>query len=219
MRLLRGDFARETVYGDDPVAVARHWIDLGAELLHVVDLDGARQGKPAQLELISRIAAVAPLQVGGGLRTAEDVEAAIAAGARRVVLGTAALDGSLVRQLAESYGDRLVVALDTRGGRIAVRGWTDASDWTMLDLARVLIDSGVRRFLHTDVERDGTLTAPNYASLEALIALGVRVLASGGVASIEQIRRLKDIGAEGAIVGRALYEGTVDLREARAIAG
>jgi phosphoribosylformimino-5-aminoimidazole carboxamide ribotide isomerase len=218
VRLLRGDFARETVYGEDPAEVARHWRAEGAELLHVVDLDGARQGQPAQLEVVAQVAAIAAIQLGGGLRTQEDVAQALAL-AQRVVLGTAALDRALIARLAAAYGDRLVVALDTRDGTVAVQGWTEASDRMLLDLARELLDAGVKRFLHTDVERDGTLASPNYRSLEALIDLGAPVIASGGVASLEDIRRLRRVGAEAVIVGRALYEGTIDLREAIAIAG
>jgi phosphoribosylformimino-5-aminoimidazole carboxamide ribotide isomerase len=134
-------------------------------------------------------------------------------------LGTAALDRKLIAAAATLYGSRLLVALDTRDGLVLVRGWVEKSRWTMLDLARELMAAGVQRFLHTDVERDGTLTTPNYASLEALIALGLPVIASGGVASLEHIERLKDIGAEAAIVGRALYEGTIDLAEAMTVAG
>lgn len=219
VRLLHGEFDRETVYGDDPVSVARQWRAAGAQLLHVVDLDGARQGRPAQLDLIRAIAAEAPIQVGGGLRTAGDVAAARAAGAERLVLGTAALDGDLVTQLAEQYGERLIVALDTRDGQVAIQGWTEQSTWSLLDLARRLIDLGVCRFLHTDVERDGALTSPNFSSLQDLIALGTPVIASGGVATLEHIRRLGEIGAEAVIVGRALYEGTLTLEEAMACAG
>lgn len=218
VRLLRGEFAKETVYGGDPVRVARRWREAGAELLHVVDLDGARQGRPVQLELIGTMASIAPLQVGGGLRTREDVERALELGATRVVLGTAALDAALVATLAQRYADRLVVALDTRDGMVAIHGWTEATGWTMLDLARALLDAGVQRFLHTDVERDGTLTSPNYTSLEALIALGAPVIASGGVSSLDDLRRLREVGAEAAIVGRALYEGAIDLGEAIAVA-
>lgn len=219
VRLLRGDFERETVYDVDPVAVARRWHAAGARMLHVVDLDGARGGRPVQLYLIREIAAVIPVQVGGGLRMPEDVDAALGAGIERVVLGTAALNVQLVRELAETFGARLVVALDTRDGQVSVRGWTETSQWTMLELATALIDAGVRRFLHTDVERDGTLTSPNYASLKKLVALGAPVLASGGISSLEHVRRLRDIGVEAAIVGRALYEGTIDMEEAQAVAG
>jgi phosphoribosylformimino-5-aminoimidazole carboxamide ribotide isomerase len=219
VRLLRGDFARETIYADDPVAVARRWRQAGAELVHVVDLDGAREGRPLQLDIVQKIAEVAPVELGGGVRALADVERVMEAGVERVVLGTAALDRKLIAAAATLYGSRLLVALDTRDGLVLVRGWVEKSRWTMLDLARELMAAGVQRFLHTDVERDGTLTTPNYASLEALIALGLPVIASGGVASLEHIERLKDIGAEAAIVGRALYEGTIDLAEAMTVAG
>jgi phosphoribosylformimino-5-aminoimidazole carboxamide ribotide isomerase len=214
VRLVQGDFDRETVYGEDPTEVARRWLADGAELIHVVDLDGAREGRPVQLDLVGRIAAVAPVQVGGGLRGEADIERAIEAGARRVVIGTAALDQALVEELVVRYGDTLVVALDTRSGMIAARGWTEETDRTLLELAETLLQTGVRRFLHTDVERDGTLTSPNYASLRELIALGAPVIASGGVSTMDDIDRLRALGAEAAIVGRALYEGSVSLPQA-----
>ncbi len=219
VRLLRGDFAQETMYGDDPVAMAGRWYRAGARVLHVVDLDGARLGRPVQMELIRSMAAQAPVQVGGGLRTSANVEYAFEAGARRVVLGTAALDLDLIAGLVTSRADQLIVALDTRGDTVAVRGWVEASDWSLLDLARALIEVGVRRFLHTDVERDGALTSPNFASLERLAALGMPVIASGGISSLADIDRLRESGAEAAIVGRALYEETFTLEEAMAHAG
>ena len=147
------------------------------------------------------------------------MQAAVEAGVQRVVVGTGALDLEFARNLAERYGERLIVALDTRDGKVAVQGWVEQSEWTMLDLARALIDAGVQRFLHTDVERDGALTSPNFTSLRELLSLGVPVIASGGVASLEHIRQLRDLGAEAVIVGRALYERTIDLQEAVAIAG
>ena len=219
VRLLRGDFAQETMYGDDPVAMTGRWYRAGARVLHVVDLDGARLGRPVQMELIRSMAAQAPVQVGGGLRTSANVEYAFEAGARRVVLGTAALDLDLIAGLVTSRADQLIVALDTRGDTVAVRGWVEASDWSLLDLARALIEVGVRRFLHTDVERDGALTSPNFASLERLAALGMPVIASGGISSLADIDRLRESGAEAVIVGRALYEETFTLDEAMAHAG
>src|SRR5947209_7700440 len=141
VRLLRGEFDRETVYGDDPVEVARRWRAAGAEMLHVVDLDGARAGYPSQLDLVRAIAAVAPVEVGGGLRRETDVQAVLEAGAERVVLGTAALDPALIRELARRHGERLVVALDTRGGMVTIKGWTEESDRSLLDLAGVLIEA------------------------------------------------------------------------------
>jgi phosphoribosylformimino-5-aminoimidazole carboxamide ribotide isomerase len=219
VRLLRGEFARETVYGEDPAEIARGWREAGAQLAHVVDLDGARQGRPMQLKLVERIAAEIPVQLGGGLRDAAAAEAAVAAGAQRVVIGTAAVDVEGVRVLTERFGDRLVVALDTRDGLVATEGWVGSSGWGLLDLARALIEAGVRRFLHTDINRDGALTAPNFESLSKLIRLGTPVIASGGVASLEHIRRLHEAGAEAVIVGRALYEGMFSLQEATDVAG
>jgi phosphoribosylformimino-5-aminoimidazole carboxamide ribotide isomerase len=219
VRLLRGDFDQQTVYGDDPLLVARAWLTAGADLLHVVDLDGAREGKPTQLDLISRISAQAPVQLGGGLRTDDDVHAAFQLGAQRVVLGTSALDLVLVRRLVEQYRERIVVALDTRDGVVTTRGWTERSEWKFLDLARALLDAGVQRFLHTDVERDGALTSPNFNSLANLVQLGAPVIASGGVATLGHVARLSHTGAEAAIVGRALYEGAFTLQEAIAVAG
>ncbi|MGH2441651.1 MAG: 1-(5-phosphoribosyl)-5-[(5-phosphoribosylamino)methylideneamino]imidazole-4-carboxamide isomerase [Chloroflexota bacterium] len=214
VRLLRGDFAQETVYASDPIAVAQEWTGVGASMLHVVDLDGAREGRPMQLDIVRGIARVASIQLGGGLRTAEDIDSAIGAGVQRVVLGTAALDIERITEVASTYGERLIVALDTRAGRVSVAGWRETSDWTTLDLARMLTSAGVQRFLHTDIDRDGALTAPNFGSLSELIALGVPVIASGGVASLQHLRRLAELGAEAAIVGRALYERKFQLAEA-----
>jgi phosphoribosylformimino-5-aminoimidazole carboxamide ribotide isomerase len=219
VRLLQGDFDRETVYGDDPVAVARQWRDQGAEMIHVVDLDGARAGEPRQLDLVHAIAEVVPVEVGGGLRTQADVARAVEAGARRVVVGTAALDLDLITALVVELGEWLVVALDTRSGVVATEGWTQETERTLLELADELIGIGVQRFLHTDVERDGTLTAPNLDALRELIALGAPVIASGGVASLDDIARLRDLGVEAVVTGRALYEGTFTLPEAIARAG
>lgn len=219
VRLLQGDFGRETVYGDDPVAVARRWRDQGAEMIHVVDLDGARAGEPRQLDLIHAISEVVPVEVGGGLRTGADVARAVEAGARRVVVGTAALDLDLITALVVEFGEWLVVALDTRSGVVATEGWTQETERTLIELANELIGIGVQRFLHTDVERDGTLTAPNFDSLHELISLGAPVIASGGVSSLHDISRLRDLGVEAVVVGRALYEGAFTLPEAIARAG
>jgi phosphoribosylformimino-5-aminoimidazole carboxamide ribotide isomerase len=188
-------------------------------MIHVVDLDGARAGEPRQLDLVHAIAEVVPVEVGGGLRTQADVARAVEAGARRVVVGTAALDLDLITALVVELGEWLVVALDTRSGVVATEGWTQETERTLLELADELIGIGVQRFLHTDVERDGTLTAPNLDSLRELIALGAPVIASGGVASLDDIARLRDLGVEAVVTGRALYEGTFTLPEAIARAG
>jgi phosphoribosylformimino-5-aminoimidazole carboxamide ribonucleotide (ProFAR) isomerase len=149
----------------------------------------------------------------------DHVAQAVSVGAQRVVLGTAALDLELVQTLVALYGDRLVVALDTKDDKVAVRGWAERSDWSLLDLAQALIGAGVGRFLHTDVERDGAMTSPNFTSLRQLVALGRPVIASGGVSSLDDLRRLREGGTEAVIVGRALYEGAFRLEEALALAG
>jgi phosphoribosylformimino-5-aminoimidazole carboxamide ribotide isomerase len=218
VRLYQGDYARETVYGDDPVAVARAWADGGAPRLHVVDLDGARAGAPAHLAALQAIvAAVAvPVEFGGGIRTRAAAEAALAAGAARVIVGTAAVeDPALARELAAALGPRLVLGVDARDGLVATRGWLSGSGVAATELVAQAAEWGVQRVIFTDIARDGTLTEPNYASLEAVIAAaGVPVIASGGVAHLEHLRRLRALGAEGAIVGKALYDGALRLQDA-----
>ncbi len=216
VRLLRGDYAQETVYGDDPVAMARRWQDAGAELLHVVDLDGALDGMPAQLEHIRAIvqALSIPVQVGGGVRTLAHGLALSEAGVQRIVLGTAAIeDPDLVDALlAELGGERVVVGVDARKGQVATRGWTETSAVSAVDLISSMQARGVQRVVYTDIDRDGTLDAPNYAELRRVGALGCAVTASGGVAAAEQFPRLAAIpGVDEAIVGRAIYTGDVVL--------
>lgn len=224
VRLRQGDYARETVYGDDPVAMARRWEDEGAARLHLVDLDGAREGRPAQLEIAARIASAVciPVQLGGGLRDAMAVRAALEAGAQRAIVGTAAAeDPERARSLFAEFGDRLILGLDARDGRVAVRGWETASGWDALELAGEMVAAGARRIIYTDIARDGMLTGPAVESTRRLAeAVHVPVIASGGVAKVEDIRRLADLalaGVEGVIVGRALYTGKVRLAEAVAI--
>ncbi len=220
VRLYQADYARETVYGDDPVAVARAWADGGAPRLHVVDLDGARAGAPAHLATLAAIAAAVaiPVEFGGGLRTRAAAEAALAAGAERVIVGTAAIENpALARELAAALGPRLVLGVDARDGLVATRGWLSGSSVAATTLVAQVADWGVQRVIFTDIGRDGTLTEPNYASLAAVVAAArVPVIASGGVAHVEHLRRLRALGAEGAIVGKALYDGAVRLDEALA---
>lgn len=217
VRLVQGDFDRERMYDEDPVQVARAWQQRGAPWLHVVDLDGAKAGYPAQLELVARIVAAVPglpVQLGGGLRTIEHLEAAFAAGVARVVLGTAAVESpELLAQAVERYGgDRVVLGIDARRGRVAVRGWLELTDMPADAVIRAARERGVRRVIYTDIERDGTLSAPNFDAVAAVARLGVAVIASGGVASREHLERLAGIaGVEAAIVGRALYDGSIEL--------
>lgn len=220
VRLFQGDYARETVFADDPVAVARRWEAEGARRLHVVDLDGARAGEPVQLEVVRRIAATVaiPVQLGGGLRERGSIAAALDAGVARAIVGTAALDVDYARALCAEFGERLVVGLDARDGRVAVHGWTADSGVAALELARQLQEAGARRVIYTDIARDGTLQGPSLASTRALAeALTIPVIASGGVGRPDDLRALAELhslGVEGVIVGRALYTGAVSLADA-----
>lgn len=222
VRLYQGDPGRETVFADDPVAVARRWAELGAERLHVVDLDGALAGAPRQTALIAAIvAAVAPVpvQVGGGLRDAAAVAAVLSAGARWAVLGTrAALDADFLAAVCRLHPDRIIAAVDARGERVAVRGWTELVEDSLFDVGRRARDAGAAALLYTDVTRDGTALGPNVATTAALAReVGLPVLASGGVATVEHLRALAEVpGVAGVIVGRALYTGALDLRVALA---
>jgi phosphoribosylformimino-5-aminoimidazole carboxamide ribotide isomerase len=222
VRLRQGRADAETVFGADPVAAAAQWAALGAPRVHVVDLDGAFAGAPRQTALIARmIAAVAPVpvEVGGGLRDEAAIETVLAAGARWAVVGTrAALDPAFLREAGRRWPDRLVVAVDARGERVAVKGWTDTVDESLTDLGRRALDAGAAALLYTDVSRDGTGLGPNVETTAALArAVPLPVLASGGVGSVADLLALAAVpGVAGVVVGRALYTGAVDLREALA---
>jgi len=219
VQLAQGDFERSTVFGDDPPAVARRWEAAGAELVHVVDLDGAREGGPRQLSLVGQIvrAIGVPVQLGGGLRSADDVEAAFAEGVAQVVLGTAALeDAALLDASVERFGERIAVGIDARDGRVAIRGWRDLSDRDALGFAQALATRGVRTIVYTDIVRDGMLGGPNVAATGRMVAAvpEVEVIASGGVSRPDDLLALAGTGARGAIVGTAIYTGAVDLAKA-----
>lgn len=216
MRLYQGDFGRETVYSEDPLAVARQWQEQGACRLHLVDLDGAAQGDPVNLDIIAAIVAQSgiPVQVGGGVRTSATAEKLLSLGVERVVIGTAAVrNPDLVRQLCQDGGSpRVVVALDARDGLVAVQGWLEKTSVTVVELGKRMAELGVERLLYTDISRDGTLSEPNFsANAELVESTGLAILASGGVASLDHITQLAKIGAEGVIVGRAFYTGDLEL--------
>ncbi|MCC6312514.1 MAG: 1-(5-phosphoribosyl)-5-[(5-phosphoribosylamino)methylideneamino]imidazole-4-carboxamide isomerase [Thermomicrobiales bacterium] len=221
VRLVEGDFARETAYDADPADAARRWSKAGAEWLHVVDLDGAVIGEPVNTDAIRRIrhAVDTPIQLGGGLRLPEHLEAAFEMGIDRVILGTVALsDPELVKAAVQDYGDRIAVALDARDGRLAAAGWLEQTDAVATEVAQRLRAAAIAWFIATDIARDGTLSGPNLASLRGLQALlGSGVIASGGIGSIADVRAVADLGVAGVIVGRALYDGRVDLAEAIAV--
>jgi phosphoribosylformimino-5-aminoimidazole carboxamide ribotide isomerase len=225
VRLLQGDYARETVYDTDPADAAARWAGEGAEVLHVVDLDGAKVGEPRNLDAVRRVAAAVdcPIQVGGGLRDAAAVDAVLDAGAARVVIGTAALrDPEFLAAALERHGDRVVVSVDARDGKVSLAGWTETSD---VDVATAVVDlgqRGVARFLCTAIEVDGTMEGPALDEL-ARIAAGTDalVIASGGVGELAHLEALAALAGEhpnleGAIVGRALYEQRFSVREALA---
>jgi len=210
VRLLQGDGARAIAYDDSPVVWAERWVALGARWLHVVDLDGVLAGRPVHLDLLRAICSCGvPVQSGGGFRTPEDINAALAAGAARVIIGTAAVD--LAAELGR-LGERVAVSLDVRHGKVALRGWTEQTAIDAVELAADLRSKGIRRFIYTDISRDGMLTGPNVAAVRSFVqAAGTPVIAAGGIASTEDLVTLSCTGVEGAIVGRALYEGQIDL--------
>lgn len=228
VRLYQGDYNRQTVYGDDPVAQAEAFVAEGAEVVHVVDLDAALTGEPVNRPVITRICAEVsvPVQVGGGIRTREAADALFDAGVHRVVIGTAALENpKLVADVAGS-GGRVAVGLDARGDEVAIHGWTERSGRTVTELAEQFADSGVEALVVTEISRDGTLEGPDEAGLRAVLAAtSIPVVASGGVGSLDDLRALAGVtvrGAdgstrrfEGAIVGRALYENKFTVAEAR----
>jgi phosphoribosylformimino-5-aminoimidazole carboxamide ribotide isomerase len=216
VRLVQGDYDRETVFSDDPVEFARRWEASGARRLHVVDLDGARDGLPAQRDVIGAIVAALaiPVQVGGGIRAIEHAAALLNVGVDRVILGTAAIEQpELVDELLAAHGpQRIVIGVDARDGMVATRGWTATSDVRAEDLIARMRERGVERIVYTDIDRDGTLVAPNFEAIGRMAQLGVMIVASGGVAKVEHLRTLATIpGVDEAIVGRALYTGDVAL--------
>jgi phosphoribosylformimino-5-aminoimidazole carboxamide ribotide isomerase len=222
VRLVEGDFDRETAFDADPAEAARRWVAAGAEWLHVVDLDGAKAGVPSNVAAIRRIrdAVAIPIQLGGGLRTETDVVAAFDLGIDRVVLGTAALrTPELVARLAVRWTDRLAVGLDARDGRLAAAGWLDQTDAAVEDVALRLRRTGVQAFVFTDIRRDGTLTGPNLSALSGLVSLlGRGVIASGGIGDVADVADVARTGVDGVIIGRALYDGRIDLPAAIAAA-
>jgi len=220
VRLFQGDYDRETEYSLDPAAMALHWEDLGAARLHVVDLDGARSGRPENGAAIAAICAVVgvPVEVSGGIRTMAALSEAVAFGAERIQLGSAAVSNPefLVEALSR-YPGMVVVSIDARDGEVVTDGWLNGTGRRPLDFAREVVAFGVPRIMYTDVRRDGALTEPNFGALRDMVeAVSAPVVAAGGVAKVEHLVRLAEIGCEGAIVGKALYQGAVELPAALA---
>ncbi len=220
VRLRQGDFEQMTVFSNNPVDIARSWQEEGATWLHVVDLDGALAGHPSNTDVVLQIrqAVGMHVQVGGGLRGVDDIAHLIAQGMDRVVLGTAAIHNpALVRDLVEIWGEKIVIALDARDGQIATQGWTVGSARTTVDVAAEMAEVGVRRLLYTSINRDGMFDGPDLAGLAAIqqaVGPDVGVIASGGIATLDDLLALRDQGLEGAIIGSALYTGAIKLSAA-----
>lgn len=222
VRLVQGKFNDVTVYSDHPVEMAVKFEQLGAEYLHVVDLDGARLGEPQNIAAISGMAVKVgiPLQLGGGIRSIEMIEIILCKGIQRVILGTSAVkDPELVKKAVKAFGSSLAVAIDAKDGMVAIEGWAKTSEFTAIGFAKKMEELGAKTIIYTDISRDGMLTGPNLKAMEDMAkAVGIDVIASGGVTNIKDIRNLKEIGVSGAIVGKALYTGDIDLKEAIAVA-
>lgn len=221
VRLLRGDMQAATVFGNDPAAQARAFQEAGAEWLHLVDLNGAFAGKPVNAAAVEAIigAIDIPAQLGGGIRDMATIESWLTRGLNRVILGTVAVeDPDLVHEAADAFPGRIAVGIDARGGKVATRGWATETDVTATDLARRFEDAGVAAIIYTDIERDGAMQGPNVAATEALArAVNIPVIASGGVSSLNDLHALARTRViAGAISGRALYDGALDLGEALA---
>ena len=225
VRLIQGDFDKETVYSDDVQATALKWQSSGAKFLHVVDLDGARAGSPQNLDAIKKIlgAAKIPIEVGGGIRTLDDAQRLLNLGVRRVILGSVAVENlELVAKAAERFGDKIVVGIDARDGFVAVHGWEKSSAVKVDELAKKIVAAGVTTIIFTDISKDGMLSGVN-AQIFAELAKssGAKIVASGGVKNLEDIRALKAVessGVVGVIVGKAIYTGALDLSAAIEIA-
>jgi len=220
VRLYQGDYNNETVFSDDPLEVALKWQSLGAPRLHIVDLDGAASGEPRNLEIVREIARalLIPTQLGGGIRELGTIKDLLQAGIERVILGTAAVENpGVVKEACRNFRESVIVAIDARSGYVATRGWLQGTERNAVEFTRAMVRVGVQRFIYTDISRDGTLTEPNFdATSEMVDAVRVPVIAAGGISSLNHLKILKKIGVEGAIVGKALYTGNIDLKQALA---
>jgi len=226
VRLFQGEMDKETVYFEEPIGAARHWVKEGASFIHIVDLNGAVEGRPVHMKEIEAICRETSLvvELGGGLRSVEAVQAALDLGVARVVIGTAAYDNAeLLRALCERFPGKIVVGIDARSGKVAVKGWKETTSMDAIELAQRCEADGASRIIYTDISRDGTREGVNVnETLDVARAVKIPIIASGGVATLDDLRRLKEIerdGVEGVLIGRALYTGAFTLREATSVAG
>lgn len=220
VRLAQGMIDRETIYSDSPVEVARKWASFGVKMIHVVDLDGAFEGALKNLDIVRQIAkAVKPkIELGGGIRDEAAIKASLDAGVSKVVIGTRALEERFLEKIVKRYGKNIVVGIDARSGMVRTKGWTSETDVKAVDLARKIEAAGVKTINYTDISRDGMMEGPNLESLQELLrAVDIDVVVAGGISDIEDIRNLKKLerdGLAGIIIGKALYEARIDLKEA-----
>jgi len=218
VRLVQGKFSDVTVYSDNPVEMALKWESLGAQYLHVIDLDGARLGKPQNISVISEMAVKLgiPLQLGGGIRTIEMIEIVLSKGIQRVILGTSAVeDPNLIKKALKTFENNLAIAIDAKDGMVAIEGWAKTSEFTAVGFAKKMEDLGAKTIIYTDISRDGMLAGPNLNAMEEMVkAVEIEVIASGGVSRLEDVKNLKNVGVSGAIIGKALYTGDIDLKKA-----
>ncbi|BAQ11886.1 phosphoribosylformimino-5-aminoimidazole carboxamide ribonucleotide isomerase [Bacillus sp. OxB-1] len=217
VRLIQGDYDQEVVYNDSPTEMAKEWQRQGAEFIHVVDLDGAKTGDSLNREAIEEIAksVEVPVQVGGGIRSMEIVDSHIANGVSRVIIGTAAIqDKQFLKEAVEKYGSKIAVSIDARNGFVATDGWTETSEVKAVDLLAELVEIGVETVVYTDIAKDGMLQGPNFQELDVMNnASTIDIIASGGVSTEEDIRKLREMNMYGAIIGKALYEGKLSLEK------
>jgi phosphoribosylformimino-5-aminoimidazole carboxamide ribotide isomerase len=222
VRLVQGRFSDVTVYSDNPVEMALKWESLGAQYLHVVDLDGARTGEPQNISVISEMAVKLgiPVQLGGGIRTIETMEIIMCKGIERVILGTSAVnEPEIVKKALKTFENNVVIGIDAKDGFVAIEGWAKTSNFTATGFAKKMEDLGAKTIIYTDISTDGTLSGPNLKAMEEMVkAVNIDVIASGGVSKLEDIKNLKEVGVSGAIIGKALYTGNIDLKQAIEIA-
>ncbi len=221
VRLLKGQFDKVTVYGNNPAQMAKKWEDEGGEFIHVVDLDGAKHGHGVNAEIITEIckSVKVPVQTGGGIRTMDDIEKKLSCGVSRVIIGTSAVrDAEFVRKAVEKYGDKIVIGIDAKDGMVAVEGWEEVSEFGAVEFAKKMESLGVKTIIYTDIATDGTLAGPNVAAMREMVEnTSMDIIASGGIGNIEHIKSLIPTGVEGVIVGKALYTDSVKLDDAISI--
>jgi len=218
VRLKQGDYDQQTIFSDDPVEFAVKWSDAGADWIHIIDLDGARDGKLINNEVIKNIVNVTncSIQTGGGIRTFADFKHRIEMGVNRVIVSTAAINNiDLLKSLVSTFSEELIVSIDARNGLVQINGWKEETQLNAFDYVQELASQGVKRIIYTDIERDGTNSGVNFDNIEKIVNNShIPIIAAGGISSIDDLRNLQSIGVEGAIIGRALFDGMIDLEKA-----